>query len=119
MTIQIRIAAPWRARLGQALVAAALLSGPGAFGQPAGHEYTVVMRNMDYGATPSGLKVGDTIVWANHDTVVHSVTARDHSFDMRINPGKSAKMTLSKAGSIPFYCLYHPNMRGTLTVAQK
>ncbi len=118
-----RIAMPWRARLGEILLAAALLAAPAAFGQSAdeakGHEYTVVMSNMDYGATPSKLKVGDAIVWVNHDTVMHSVTAKDHSFDLRLNPGQSAKMTLSQAGKIPFYCLFHPNMSGTLTVAPK
>jgi plastocyanin len=116
LTIQSRIATSRRAHLGKALLAAALIFASAA-GQAAAKEYTVTLANMDYGAVPSGLKVGDTIVWANHDTVVHSVTARDHSFDIRLNPGQSSKMTLSKAGKIPFYCLFHPNMRGALNVA--
>lgn len=125
MTIQLRIATPWRARLGKAVLTAALIAAPAAFGQAAGgqstdgKEYTVVMSNMDYGALPSGLKVGDTIVWENHDTVIHSVTARDHSFDLRLNPGQSGKMPLAKAGRFPFYCLFHPTMRGTLTVGAR
>ena len=85
----------------------------------AGKEYTVVMSNMDYGAMPPGLKVGDTIVFVNHDTVIHSITARDHSFDLRVNPGQSAKLTLTTAGRIAFNCLFHPNMRGSMTVAAK
>jgi plastocyanin len=123
LTIPIRSAASSRIRL--ALLAAAVIAAPAVFGQPAaaadssGHDYTVVMSNMDYGATPSGLKVGDTITWTNHDAVMHSVTARDHSFDLRLNPGQSAKLTLSQAGKIPFYCLFHPTMRGTLNVAAK
>jgi plastocyanin len=55
----------------------------------------------------------------NRDTVQHSVTARDHSFDLRLNPGQSVKQTLDKAGHIPFYCLFHPAMRGALAVADK
>ena len=121
MTFQIRIAASRRAVLGAA-VAVALICAPNAHAQSdstqgAGKEYTVTMSSMAYGAIPSGLKVGDTINWVNHDTVIHSVTARDHSFDLRLNPGQSGKMTLMKAGTIPFYCLFHPNMRGTMTVA--
>ena len=113
-----------RARLAQAVLALALVAAPPAFaqsagGQSTGKDYTVVMSNMDYGATPPGLKVGDTITWVNRDTVIHSVTARDHSFDLRLNPGQSGKLTLSQAGKIPFYCLFHPTMRGTLTVAPK
>jgi plastocyanin len=119
LTIQSQISASRRARLGVVVLAATLISAPAAFAAPAGNEHTVTMSNMAYGAVPSGLKVGDTIVWVNRDTVQHSVTARDHSFDVRLNPGQSSKMTLSHAGRIPFYCLFHPNMRGTLDVAAK
>ena len=119
MTIPFRTTAPRRALLGAALLAAALLASPAAFAQSEGKEYTVVMSNMAYGAQPSELKVGDTIVWVNHDTVIHSVTARDHSFDLRINPGQSARMPLAMAGKFAFFCLFHPTMRGTLTVAAK
>jgi plastocyanin len=75
------------------------------------------MANMKYGRIPAGLKVGDTIVWVNRDTVPHTATARDKSFDLRVNPGRSARMTLKKAGSVPFYCILHPAMRGTIAVA--
>jgi plastocyanin len=127
LTIPNRTAAPWRALLGKAVLAAALIAAPAVFAQSAkdspeaskGRDYTVVMSNMDYGAIPPGLKVGDTIVWVNHDTVIHSITARDHSFDLRINPGQTAKMPLATAGKFPFYCLFHPTMRGTLTVSAK
>ncbi len=80
------------------------------------HEYTVTMGNMTYGAVPSGIKVGDTIVWVNRDSVIHTATARDHSFDIRANPGQSVRMTVKKAGTIPFFCVYHSMMRGTLNV---
>jgi plastocyanin len=110
--------------LGTALLAVALIAPPAAFAQASGSsstgkEYTVTMSNMQYAAMPSGLKVGDTIVWVNHDTVIHSVTARDKSFDLRINPGQTAKLPLTKEGRIAFYCLFHPDMRGSMTVAAK
>ncbi len=82
-------------------------------------QYTVVMSSMSYGKIPTGLKVGDTITWVNKDSVPHTVTARDHSFDLQLPPGKSAKQTLQKAGVFPFFCTYHTMMRGTLTVAAK
>jgi plastocyanin len=72
---------------------------------------------MAYGKLPAALKVGDTITFVNNDTVPHTVTARDHSFDLRLAPRKSDTLTLKKAGSFPFYCIYHVAMRGTLTVA--
>jgi plastocyanin len=82
-------------------------------------DYTVTMANMSYGKLPSALKVGDTITWVNHDTVPHTITARDKSFDLRTGPGQSAKMTLDKDGSFAFFCIYHAMMRGTLKVAAK
>jgi len=79
----------------------------------------VTMNSMSYGHIPTDLKVGDTVTFVNRDTVAHTATARDHSFDLHVNPGKSARMTLQKAGAFPFYCTYHTTMRGTLTVAAK
>jgi plastocyanin len=80
-------------------------------------EFTVVMDNMVFGSVPTGARVGDTIVWVNNDTVQHTATARDGSFDVRLQPGKRAKTVLAKAGSLAIYCIYHPMMRTTLRVA--
>jgi plastocyanin len=80
-------------------------------------EVTVRMANMSYGRIPADLKVGDTIVWVNGDTVPHSVTARDKSFDLKLQPKQTAKQKLSKAGTIQIICTFHPTMRGTLKVA--
>ena len=92
---------------------ACVASAPAA---AAGHEYVIPMANMAFGAIPSGLKVGDSIVWVNKDSVPHTVTARDHSFDLRIGPGQSGRLNLTKAGTYPIYCTIHAPMRGTLTV---
>ena len=123
MTRQIRIAARLRAHLAKGMLSAALVAplfaAPGASAQPAGHDYTVTINNMAYGAMPDGAKVGDSIIWVNRDSVLHSVTARDHSFDIRLNPGQQATMKLGGAGRIAIYCLFHPNMRASLTVAAK
>ena len=85
--------------------------------QTAPREIVVVMDNMNFGRLPSDAKVGDVIVWDNRDTVLHTATARDGSFDVRIDPGKRATQTLTKAGTFAFYCILHPTMRGTLKVA--
>jgi plastocyanin len=75
------------------------------------------MDNMAFESVPKGAKVGDIIVWDNRDTVQHSATARDSSFDVRLQPGKKARTVLAKAGNIAVYCVYHPMMRATLKVA--
>lgn len=111
-----RMAAARRLLLGAA--ALLLMCGSGfaaAAGKP--NTYNVDISQMRYGALPDHLKVGDTIVWVNKDTVQHTVTAKDHSFDVRIPSGKRTPQVLKKAGTLPFYCIFHPTMRGTLKVA--
>jgi plastocyanin len=31
-------------------------------------------------------------------------------------PGAKKKMVLTKSGTFPFFCRYHPNMRGVLVI---
>jgi plastocyanin len=105
------------ARIGIALGILSL--SPNLAAQNAPSKFTVTMAQMRYGALPANVKVGDTIVWVNRDTVLHTVTARDRSFDLRIPPRKQAAMVVKKAGKFPFYCITHPAMRGTLSVAAR
>ena len=106
------------------LLSLVLVLAFGAFGssapveaQAAPREIVVVMDNMNFGRLPSDAKVGDVIVWDNRDTVLHTATARDGSFDVRLQPGKTGRTVLKKAGNIAIYCIYHPMMRATLRVA--
>ena len=73
---------------------------------------------MKYGALPSGLKAGDTIVWDNRDMFRHTATAKDGSFNVDLVAGAKGKTVLRKAGAIAFTCKYHPGMRGVLQVAK-
>ena len=100
-----------------ALCLGALTASAAHSAQPAPREFVVVMDNMNFGRLPAGAKVGDVIIWDNRDTVQHTATARDGSFDVRLQPGKKGRTVLRKAGNIAIYCIYHPMMRGTLRVA--
>ena len=91
-----------------------------SFGSSAAYakgQYSVAIGQMRYAPLPANLHVGDTITFVNKDTLPHTVTARDNSFNLRLPPGQSATLTLGKAGAFNFYCIYHPAMRGTLKVA--
>ena len=102
------------------LLAAAMASGmPTVAAAAPAQDSVVTLSNMKFGAFPSGLKVGDSIVFVNKDSVPHTVTARDHSFDLRIAPGQRARLTLSKAGTFAISCILHSPMRATMTVAAK
>ena len=77
---------------------------------------TVTIENLSFKPADVQSKVGDTIVWVNKDVVDHTATARDKSFDIVQPAKKSVSQTLTKAGSFDYYCRYHPNMTGRLTV---
>ena len=107
-----------RAIVGGGLALGLLAAAGPLFAEAAPRDHVVNMANMSFGQLPSDLKVGDSITWVNNDTVQHTVTARDHSFDLRMGPGQSAHLTLQKSGTFPFYCSYHSTMRGVLVVAK-
>ena len=60
---------------------------------------------------------GSTIVWANRDTVAHTVTAEDGSFSSgTIAPGDSFEQRFEKIRSYSYFCKFHPEMKGTVTI---
>jgi plastocyanin len=64
-------------------------------------------------------EVGDVIEWRNADFIDHTATAKDGSFDVMIEAGKSATLTVRTAGSVDYLCAFHPNMTGTIQVPAK
>jgi plastocyanin len=60
-------------------------------------------------------KTGDTITWINRDIVAHTATVRG-GFDVMIEANKSASLVLTKAGIVEYYCRFHPNMQGRITI---
>ena len=92
------------------------LGFPADAAQPRVHR--IVMANMRFGPVPAGIRAGDVILWVNRDMVRHTATARDGSFDVDLPARQSQRMTVRRAGSIAFYCRYHPGMRGILVAAR-
>ena len=78
---------------------------------------TVTIDRAVFGPPAVAARVGDIIVWDNRDIVAHTATARDKAWDVMIPAGKTARIEMKKAGDIEYYCRFHPNMVGKLTVA--
>jgi len=53
----------------------------------------------------------------NKDIFAHTATARNDDFDVTIAPKKTVTSVLNKAGTVDYYCRYHPNMKAVLTIA--
>jgi plastocyanin len=75
------------------------------------------MENMAIAPAETSAKVGDTIEWINKDILVHTATARNGDWDVMMPAKKTVTLVLKKAGTIDYYCRFHPNMKATLTVA--
>jgi plastocyanin len=60
--------------------------------------------------------IGDTIEWANVDFLDHTATARNHDWDVQLPVNSTKRVVLKKAGAIEYFCRFHPNMTGTVTV---
>ena len=77
----------------------------------------ITMENLVIAPAEVSAKVGDTIEWINKDVFAHTATARNGDFDVTMPPKKTVTSVLKKAGSIEYYCRYHPNMKATLSIA--
>ncbi|WP_128924186.1 cupredoxin domain-containing protein [Bradyrhizobium guangxiense] len=76
----------------------------------------ITMDNLVISPAEISAKVGDTVTWINKDVFAHTATAKNGDFDVTLPPRKSVSGVLKKAGTIDYYCRYHPNMKATLKV---
>jgi plastocyanin len=90
----------------------------GAIAVPA-HAATIqiVMENLVISPAEANAKVGDTVEWINKDIFAHTATARNGDFDVTMPPKKTVTSVLKKAGTVEYYCRFHPNMKAVLTIA--
>ena len=78
---------------------------------------TIDIHDLAYHPAQTEIAVGTTVTWTNSDTVPHTATATDRTFDSSIlDPGKSYSHTFEKAGTFDYSCLVHPQMKGTIVV---
>jgi plastocyanin len=73
-----------------------------------------------YQPNPVTVTVGQSVTWTWEDQGnQHSVTADDGSFESCLQGGGSTFITtFAKAGTYPYHCSIHPNMKGSVTVTQ-
>ena len=98
----------------------ALVVAPLGLASVSAHAATiqVVMDRLVFSPVETQAKVGDTIEWINKDVLAHTATASaGDDWNVVIGPNKTEKLVLRKAGSVDYYCKFHPNMKGRLVVA--
>lgn len=79
---------------------------------------TITIKDFKYG-DPITVAPGAVVEVVNMDSAPHTVTAQqDKVFDLDL-AGNGARGTFTaptEPGTYPYICVYHPNMKGTLTV---
>ena len=112
------------------LLGATLLAGCGGDGDDtnttsadAASAPTTSIRIADftYAPDPATVKAGTPIAISNADRAPHTLTEEggSPSFDSdTIKGGKRGSVTFSAPGTFKYYCVFHPTMKGTVTVTR-
>lgn len=77
----------------------------------------VDIRDFAFSPRTVEVRVGDTVRWTNRDSVAHTATARNGSFDTGLlAEGESGSVRFTAAGTYRYVCTPHPDMTGTVVV---
>ncbi len=77
---------------------------------------TVTVAKMAFSPADIQAKVGDTIEWVNEDAFAHTATVKG-GWEVMLPVKKSGSIVVEKAGTIDYFCRFHPNMKGAIHVA--
>ena len=93
-------------------------ASPEASPQAATAEACVVdIRDLAFMPADIEIAVGTTVTWTNSDSVPHTATASDGTFDSGVfDPGESFDYTFEDTGTFDYTCLIHPEMQGSIVV---
>jgi plastocyanin len=77
---------------------------------------TVTVAKMAFSPAEIDAKVGDTIEWVNKDMFAHTATVKG-AWEVMLPVKKSGSITVDKPGTVDYFCRFHPNMKGRITVS--
>lgn len=101
--------------------ALALVAGLMAVGAPrtASAQTAATIVNFSFQPNPIVVTVGTTVTWTNQDSAPHTATSDTGAFTtVTLQKGQSGSVTFNQAGTFPYHCSIHPNMKGTVIVQQ-
>jgi plastocyanin len=102
---------------GCAAATAVAIGGACARRPPPPRSHAVAIRNFEYEPDTLTVAPGDTVVWTNADFVPHTATTRDTLWDSGTIAANGAwRFVARRPGRHPYYCVFHPNMQGTIEV---
>ncbi|MGZ3451477.1 MAG: cupredoxin domain-containing protein [Polyangiales bacterium] len=93
---------------------------PAPAGAAEGKVVEVDMKDMNYSPAKLTIPAGTTVKWTNHDSMEHTVTSGDGSWDSgTIEAGGTFTHRFDKPGHYPIECTFHVDMTGEIIVEPK
>jgi len=81
--------------------------------------YIVYMDGLTFKPETISVQVGDTVVWTNNDTFLHTTTADGGAWDSGdMSQGDTFPFTFTAPGTYSYRCSFHASMTGTVIVEQ-
>jgi plastocyanin len=84
----------------------------------AAESVAVEIKDFAFNPPETTVPVGGSVTWTNNDTTPHTATGLDREAlqSGAIAPGASFTQTFDTAGTIEYFCEFHPNMKGSIVV---
>lgn len=77
----------------------------------------VVIEGFAFKPATLNIPAGTTVTWHNNNSVTHTVTAQDNSFDSGgLSSDGTFTHTFEQKGTFEYYCKLHPSMTGKVIV---
>jgi plastocyanin len=106
---------------GEAGAEAAQQATPGAAdtaADAAAESLAVDIKDFAFNPPEITVPVGGSVTWTNSDPVPHTATGLDREAlqSGAIAPGESFTQAFDAAGTVEYFCEFHPNMKGSIVV---
>jgi len=76
----------------------------------------VTIRLLKFSPDKIEVKSGETVEWANADLTPHTATDQGMFNSGTIDAGASWSHTFNQPGTFPYFCTFHPEMKGIVVV---
>lgn len=80
--------------------------------------FTVDIRNFAFSPSSIIIHIGDTVVWTNYDSALHTVTSDSGSElnSAQLSNSQTYSHTFSTKGEFDYHCIVHPYMKAKVIV---
>ena len=77
-----------------------------------------IVRIVSFSFQPSEITInaGESVTWINDDPAVHTASADDLTWSLKMIKGQNMTKTFNNPGEYPYHCAIHPSMKGKVIV---